>query len=98
MAQGRLAGTNAVAYVTGGRMEVFVPAVIPASLRCAGLDVSVAGLAPSNGSGEREERFDDGARSGVFCAVTKRANGSIAGVQMVGTREGFDALAAQVTG
>jgi NAD(P)H-nitrite reductase large subunit len=98
MAQGRLAGANAAAYLTGGRMESFVPAVIPATLRCAGVDVSAAGQVAGLGTDGREERMDDGSRRGVFCAVTKRANGSIAGVQMVGSREGFDALVAQITG
>ena len=93
-AQGRLAGCNAAACATGGVLQAFAPTVIPVSVRCAGVEVNVAGQAC--GEGVSEERLDNGAPGGGFRAVVHHADGGIAGVQMIGTREGFDALAAQL--
>lgn len=94
-AQGRLAGANAVAYVKGGALQAFTPAVIPMTVRCAGVEINVAGQ--TSGEGVCEERMDDGSQGHIFRAVTRHANGMLAGVQMIGTREGFDDLVAQIT-
>lgn len=95
-AQGRLAGANAAAFVTGGTLQMFAPVVMPMTVRCAGIEINVAGQA--SGEGMFEQRLDDGATSGVFRAVTRRTDGDIASVQMLGTREGFDELTAQIRG
>ncbi|MFZ4395360.1 MAG: NAD(P)/FAD-dependent oxidoreductase [Kiritimatiellia bacterium] len=94
-AQGRLAGANAVACVAGGQLRPFQPVVVPGAVRCTGLEIYVAGVA--GGEGLREERLDEaGGRAGGYRAVVRHADGRVAGVQMVGTREGFDALAGQI--
>jgi NAD(P)H-nitrite reductase large subunit len=95
-AQGRLAGANAAAFVTGGTLQELAPVVVPMTVRCAGVEINVAGQA--SGEGVFEQRLDDGATSGVFRAVTRRADGGLAGVQMIGTREGFDDLAGRISG
>ena len=93
-AQGRLAGANAAAFVTGGALRSFEPVVVPMTVRCGGVEINVAGQA--SGEGVSEQRLDDGTTSGVFRAVTRRADGGIVGVQMIGTREEFDDLVAQI--
>jgi len=90
--QGRLAGANAAAFVTGGALQAFAPTLVPMTVRCNGTEINAAGQA----EGGAEQRLDDGAAHGVFRAVTRRADSSIAGVQMIGTREGFDELVAQI--
>jgi NAD(P)H-nitrite reductase large subunit len=93
-AQGRLAGANAAAFATGGALRAFAPVVIPMTVRCAGIEINAAGQV--GGAGMTEERLDDGATAGMFRAVARRADGGIAGVQMIGTREGFDELAGKI--
>jgi len=93
MAQGRMAGANAVAFATGGQLQAFVPMQSPMTLRAAGVEIVAIGQA----SGLVEERLPDGA-AGTYRAVTRHTDGSLAGVQMIGTREGFDELAAQIGG
>ena len=93
-AQGRLAGANAAAFAAGGAVQAFAPILIPMAVRCAGLEIHVAGLA--SGEGVREEPLDVTPQGGAFRAVTRHADGRIAGVQMIGTREGFDGLAGQL--
>ena len=93
-AQGRLAGANAVACLTGAALQSFASVVMPLSVRCAGIDVSAAGQAW--GEGLCEEQLDAGAQAGGFRAVMRRVDGALAGVQMIGTREGFDELVARI--
>ena len=93
-AQGKLAGANAVASVTGGALQPFVPMTLALSLRCNGVELSVAGV--PGGVGVFSERMDDGVQPEIYRGVTRRAD-SVVGVQMIGTREGFDEWAAKVT-
>lgn len=95
-AQGRLAGANAVACATGGPLRPFQPVAIPGAVRCTGLEIHAAGVA--SGEGLREERLDDANRVGSYRAIMRHADGRVAGVQMIGTREGFDTLAGQIQG
>ena len=92
-AQGKLAGANAVASVTGGALQPFVPMTLALSLRCNGVELSVAGV--PGGVGVFSERMDDGVQPEIYRGVTRRAD-SVVGVQMIGTREGFDEWAAKV--
>jgi NAD(P)H-nitrite reductase large subunit len=94
-AQGRLAGQNAVAAIAGGALQPFAFSVVPMTVRCGGVEVNAAG-SPA-GAGVAEQRLDDGANPACFRALTRQvAGGRVAGVQMVGTREGFDALLADL--
>jgi 3-phenylpropionate/trans-cinnamate dioxygenase ferredoxin reductase subunit len=93
-AQGRLAGANAAALLAGGALQPFAAAVIPTMVRGGGIEIHAAGQAA--GEDVTEELLDDSASENSFRAVTRRADGSLAGVQMINTREGFDALAAQL--
>ena len=93
-AQGRLAGANAVASVSGDTLHPFASVITPLSVRCGGVEVNVAGQVA--GDGQVECRLDDGSAPGVVRAVVRQADGSLAGVQMIGTREGFDELVAQI--
>jgi NAD(P)H-nitrite reductase large subunit len=89
LVQGRIAGANAAAFVTGGALQAFAPAQVPTTVRCGGVEINVAGVARCEGTDE--ERLDDGSNPKVFRAVARR-DGRIVSVQMIGTREGFDVL------
>jgi NAD(P)H-nitrite reductase large subunit len=94
-AQGRLAGANAVAGVAGRALQPFAFAVVPMTVRCGGVEINAAGC--PDGTGVEEQRLDDGANAACFRALTRlMAGGQVAGVQMIGTREGFDALVAEM--
>jgi NAD(P)H-nitrite reductase large subunit len=92
LAQGRLAAQNSLAALAGRPLQPFAFTVSAVSLRCAGVEVHAAGRA--GGAGVFEQRLDDGSRPGV-CQILSRLGPAIVGVQMVGTREGFDELVAQ---
>jgi NAD(P)H-nitrite reductase large subunit len=93
-AQGRLAGANAVAYAVGGALQPFVFSVVPLTVRGGGVEINAAGC--PEGAGVAEQRLDDGTNPACFRALTRQvAGGRLTGVQMVGTREGFDALVAE---
>ena len=95
-AQGRVSGANAVASISGEALQTFSPAVVPITVHYAGIDVNVAGHA--SGEGIREERLDDGTQHQIVRACTRNADGQLAGVQMLGTRAGFDELVGQMAG
>jgi nitrite reductase (NADH) large subunit len=84
-AQGRAAGGNAAAWLTGKALTPFVFETAPAGLRYGGVEIWSAGCVTGEGA---ETRRLEGAG---YRAVTRRA-GVLVGVQMVGTREGFDDL------
>lgn len=90
--QGRVAGANAAADNDGLRR--YNGAEAPVAFKTRELELYSAGT-PAPGEGEHEERLDDGTLPHVYRAVIRRG-GQIVGVQMVGTREGFDALAGQI--
>jgi len=89
--QGRLAGSNAVSALTNRALTPFTCEPVPVSMRCAGVDVCAVGC--NTESGLTEERLDDGTSPFIFRAVTRRES-LIAGIQMIGSREGFDAILA----
>lgn len=89
-AQGRLAGANAAAWIAGLPMQAFTFAPAPVGLRYSGIELWAAGSC--GGQGTNEQRLDDGSRTGVYQAVS-RCGARTVGVQMIGTREGFDELA-----
>jgi len=93
MAQGRLAGTNATAFGSGSALQTFVPLAISTTVHCCGFEINFAGQA---GAALTEDRLDDGAAGNVFRSVTRHADGTLAGVQMIGTREGIDELVAKI--
>jgi len=86
-AQGKLAGANAVASITGGTLQRFIPEVIPVSLRCAGVELCAAGQV--GGTGVFERRLDNGTDPGVIRLISRDSD-RVVGVQMIGSREGFD--------
>lgn len=92
-AQGRLAGTNAAVFAAGGAPQPFAFGVVPVSARHGGVEIHATGSA--GGPGVFEQRLDDASQPDVYRAITRR-DGIIVGVQMIGSREGFDTLAAQI--
>lgn len=94
-AHGRVAGANVVAYTSGQSLQRYISPVAMLTMKAGRIEVYTAGV-PA-GVGDCEERLDDGAMPGIYRGVVRRA-GVIVGVQMVGTREGFDELAEQVVG
>ena len=92
-AQGRLAGANAAA-VMGARLKPFAPFLIPASVRCPGIEINAAGQ--SGGDGLLEERLPESATKDALRIRIQRGDGRVVGVQMIGTREGIDELVAQM--
>lgn len=95
MAQGKLAGTNVVAALQGSAMQPHREQVYPIFFKSPEIELHAAGV-PASGA-LVEERLDDGRDPARYRAVV-RDNGRIVGVQMIGTREGFDELAAGVMG
>lgn len=88
-AQGRTAGANVLSGLSGGAQQPFVPEIVPISLHCAGVDLCAAGQV--GGVGVFEQRLDNGERAGVLRMVTRNAS-RLVGVQMIGSREGFEEL------
>jgi NAD(P)H-nitrite reductase large subunit len=93
VAHGRLAGANAVAAAAGQPLQRYVPSVPALTMKVGAVEVHLAGVPAADG--DSEERLDDATVPGVYRGVVRRA-GSIVGVQMVGSREGFDDLAGQI--
>ena len=93
-AQGKLAGANAVASITGGTLQRFIPEVIPVSLHCAGVDLCAAGQV--GGTGVFERRLDNGTDPGVIRLISRDSD-RVVGVQMIGSREGFDDLLREIS-
>jgi len=90
---GRLAGANAVSWLTGQPLQAFVFEASPVGLRYGGVEIWAVGRA---GEGTLEQRLEAGARPDAFRAVT-RCGERVVGVQMLGTREGFDEWAQAVS-
>jgi nitrite reductase (NADH) large subunit len=92
-AQGRLAGTNAVAAVRGETLQRYVPQTLPLTFKSGDFELYAVGAPGGEGY---EEHPLDGSTESVLRSVIKR-NGRLCGVQMIGTRQGFDDYLAQVT-
>lgn len=92
-AQGKLAGANAVAVLQGGAMQAHREQILPIFFKSPEIELHAAGV-PASGA-LVEERLDDGSIHARYRVVV-RDGGRIVGVQMIGTREGFEELAARV--
>ena len=91
--QGKLAGANAVAAAAGRPLQAHHPQPYPVFFKSPEIELYAIGR-PADGS-LSEERLDDG-RDPLRYRIVVKEGTRIVGVQMVGTREGFDALAADV--
>lgn len=92
LAQGRVAGANAVALLAGRPLQAYRPETLPLAFKNG--DFELYALGQPGGDGHEEDVLD-GSTELVLRSLVKRNNVTV-GVQMIGTREGFDALAAQV--
>jgi len=86
--QGRTAGANAAASAARRELKPYTPPLPTISLKVGGFEAHAIGSA--GGDAEREERLDNGAARRV-CRILVRRGETVVGVQMVGSREGFDA-------
>ena len=75
--------------LTGRPLHSFASEPSPVGLRYGGVDIWAVGAAGAQGTDEK--RLDDGSRAGVYQAVSRCGEQTV-GVQMIGTREGFDEL------
>ena len=92
--QGKLAGANAVAAVSGLALQAHHPQPYPVFFKSPEIELYAIGH-PADGT-LSEERVDNGQEPLRYRAVVKEGSQTV-GVQMVGTREGFDALSADVS-
>ncbi len=91
-AQGHLAGTNAVAAVHGQPGAIYKTIPLPLTYKAPGFEVNAIGLADGPGC---ETQILETRQEHAFRALILQ-NGVLVGVQMIGTREGFDEYAAKV--
>ena len=91
-AQGRLAALNLVATLRGGSRQPYRPETIPLTFKSKDFEIYAIGETAAEGS---EERLLDGSTETLVRAVVMKDNIPV-GVQMIGTREGFDSYAAEV--
>ena len=87
--QGKIAGTNAVAFVTQRDLQPFVAPKPLVIMKVGAVEAYALG---DVGDAESfyEERLDDGSVRRI-CRLIVRHGEEVVGVQMVGSREGFDA-------
>ncbi|MEI6515321.1 MAG: FAD-dependent oxidoreductase [bacterium] len=90
--QGRLAALNLVARLRGQDELAYVPETIPLTFRSKDFEIYSIGETAAPGS---EERLLDGSTESLIRALVIK-DGIPVGVQMIGTRDGFDAYATQV--
>ena len=87
--QGKIAGANAAACATQRGLQPYTSPQPMLALKVGAVEVYAAGEA-GGGEAHREERLDDGSLCRV-CRLLVRRGDAVVGVQMVGSREGFDA-------
>jgi len=92
MSQGRIAGANALASLRGESLRVYKPEVASLSMSCSQCELYSAGELAAPGT---EERILEGT-VGNKARVLILRDGRPVGVQMVGTREGFDGYLAEI--
>jgi NAD(P)H-nitrite reductase large subunit len=90
--QGRIAGLNVVAALQGRELQSYLPETMLLSFRAK--DFEIYSLGQPGGVG-CEEHLLDGMTESVIRALIMK-DGIPLGVQMIGTREGFDGYAAAV--
>lgn len=90
--QGRLAALNLIAALRGGERKPYLPETIPLTFKSKDFEIYAIGETAAPGS---EEHLLDGSTETLIRAVVMKDNIPV-GVQMIGTREGFDSYAAEV--
>ncbi len=91
-AQGKLAGLNLIATLQGRAGQPYMPETIPLTFRSKDFEIYAIGEVSSPDS---EEQILDGSTETLVRALVLR-NAVPVGVQMIGTREGFDTYASEV--
>ncbi len=92
-AQGKLAGANLVAALKGLPLTPFAGSAPQTLMKVGRVEVHAAGAASAEGS--VETRLDDASDPSILRVVVKKED-KLIGVQQLGTRKGFDELAAQL--
>lgn len=90
--QGKLAALNLIASLQGREGQVYKPETIPLTFRSKNFEIYAIGEVSAPGE---EEQILDGSTETLIRALVLR-DGIPVGVQMIGTREGFDAYATEV--
>lgn len=91
-AQGKLAALNLLASLQGGDGQNYTPETIPLTFRSKNFEIYAIGEVSAAGS---EEQILDGSTETLVRALVLKDSVPV-GVQMIGTREGFDSYAAEV--
>ena len=91
-AQGKMAGGNLLADLVGRPRHVYQPETIPLTFRSKDFEIYSIGEVSADGS---DEHLLDGSTETLIRAVITR-HGQPVGVQMIGTRDGFDTYAAAI--
>lgn len=91
-AQGKIAALNLVAAIQGRAGQVYKPETIPLTFRSKNFEIYAIGEVSCPGS---EEQILDGSTETLIRALVLK-DGVPVGVQMIGTREGFDSYASEV--
>ncbi len=91
--QGKIAGANAAACAAPRELQRYALPSPMVALKVGTVEVYAAGVM-NGGEACREERLDDGSLRRV-CRVRVSCGDAVVGVQMVGSREGFDAICKQ---
>lgn len=90
--QGRVSGANLIAYLQGGRRQAYCPETIPLTFRSKDFEIYSIGEVGQDG---REVHVLDGSTETLIRVVITR-QGQPVGVQMIGTRDGFDSYASEI--
>lgn len=84
--QGNVAGTNSVNHLNGEPLRAYQPDPLPLSFKAVNFELYALGLPCAAGY---EEKVLDGSTDSVIRVLISKG-GIPTGIQMVGTREGFD--------
>jgi nitrite reductase (NADH) large subunit len=90
--QGKVAALNLISSIEGSTGQRYVPETVPLTFRSKDFEIYSIGETASPGA---EEHLLDGSTETLIRALIVK-EGVPVGVQMVGTREGFDSYAAEV--
>lgn len=91
-AKGKTAGSNLVSLLTGGALSPYVPPLLPLSFKARDFELYAFGEPVSD---EHREVWLDGSSDSIARSILVRDDVAV-GVQMVGTREGFDEWAGKL--
>lgn len=91
-AQGKIAALNLLASLQGKAGQAYKPETIPLTFRSKNFEIYAIGEVSASGA---EEQILDGSTETLIRALVLK-DGVPLGVQMIGTREGFDSYAAEV--